>query len=155
MTHFDESWLVAHQAKMSGLRGIPTKPPPLLVEFSIPVATRLPNVAQGHHWKASMDYRKSLLALVAPAVKPWEGHAPMECARITIVRRSIGSPDPGAAMASVKPLVDLLLVRSKTHPHSFGLVRDDSAQHIKLIVSSERVRHRDQQGTDVRIERLS
>jgi hypothetical protein len=151
---FDESWLVAYRARMAGMQGEPTKPAPLLIEFSIPVATKLPNRTQGQHWSAGVAYRKALLPLVAEAVKPWVGHAPMEKARVTITRRSVGVPDQDGCWASAKPLIDLLLARTKIHPHSLGLIVDDAPGQIELTVLSERVRHRDQHETIVRIERL-
>lgn len=154
MSAFDESWLTAYQARMAGLRGEPTKPAPLLIEFSIPVATKLPNRTQGQHWTAGVAYRKALLPLVVEALKPWVSHAPMERARVTITRRSVRLPDADNCTASVKPLIDLLLARTKTHPHSLGVLVDDGPGQIELTVLAEWVRHLDQQATHVRIERL-
>lgn len=154
MSGFDAAWLAAYQARIAGMRGEPTKPAPLLIEFSIPVATRLPNRTQGQHWSAGHAYRKALLPLVSEAVKPWVGHAPMERARVTVTRRSVGVPDTDNCWASAKPLIDLLLARTKTHPHSLGLIVDDAPGQMELTVHSERVRHRDQHETHVRIERL-
>lgn len=140
---------------MAALRGEPIKPAPLLIEFSIPHALKLPNQTNGQFWPAGHAYRKRLLPMVAEAVKPWAGHACMERARLTVMRYSVGTPDPGAVPAAVKPLVDLLLVQSKTHPHSLGLIRDDSPAHIELIAVGVKVSHRNEQRTVVRIERLA
>jgi hypothetical protein len=151
----DAAWLAQHEAKMAGLSGVSLKPPPLLIQFEIPHAMRLPNVSNGKHWSAGVAYRKMLLGLVEPAVKAWAGHHPIERARVTITRYSVGTPDIDGAWGSVKPLVDLLLGKSKTHPHSLGVIRDDSQDHIALAVFVEKVAHRDQQKTSVRIEAIT
>lgn len=154
MPGFDQAWLNVHQTRMATFRGEPVKPSPLLIEFSIPVALKLPNQANGRHWTASYAYRKRLLPMVAGAVKPWAGHLPMERARVEITRFSVGVGDQDNVTASVKPLLDLLLVRSATHPHSFGLLVDDGPDHITLTVIGAKVAHRSEQKTAVRIERL-
>jgi len=144
---WDMSWLKQHQTRMASMRGEPIKPPPLLIQFSIAHALKLPNTTGGYFWPASHAYRKKLLPLVADAVKPWEG-------RVTITRYSVGIPDPGAVMAATKPLVDLLLVRTKTHPSSMGLIRDDSPAHIELIAVGAKAESRKHQRTEVKIERI-
>lgn len=154
MAGFDQSWLSAHNAKMAAFRGEPIKPPPLMVEFSIPVALKLPNRTNGQHWSAAHAYRKELLPLVAEAVKPWAGHLPMERARVTIKRYSVGVCDPDAVPAACKPLIDLLLAPSKVHPHSFGLIQDDSPAHIELVAVGAKAASRAAQRTVVLIEQL-
>lgn len=155
MNGFDASWLRQHETRMASLRGEPIKPPPLLVEFSIPHMMRLPNRTNGNHWSVSHAYRKKLAPLVAEAVKPWAGHLPMERARIMFSRYSVGTPDPDAVHASVKPLLDLLLIKSDAHPHSFGLLTDDSPDLIEYMAVGIKVAHRNEQRTSVRIERLA
>lgn len=150
-----ESWLAAHQAKMAAQRGEPVKPAPLLIDFSIPYALKLPNTTNGRHWIAAHGYRKRLGEMVAEAVKPWQGHAPMERAKVTITRWSVGIADQDGVVASVKPLIDLLLVRSKVHPHSFGLITDDDPKHIELVVTGAKATSRKEQRTHIMIERLS
>lgn len=152
---FDQAWLAQHNAKMAAFRGEPIKPPPLLVEFSIPYALKLPNTTNGRHWIAAHGYRKRLGEMVAEAVKPWAGHQPVGRARVTITRYSIGTPDPDAIGAACKPLIDLLLVKSKVHPHSFGLLVDDSPAHIEFVPVAVKVATRKEQRTHVRIERLT
>lgn len=152
---FDDAWLNAHNAKMAAFRGEPTRPAPLLIEFSIPAALKLPNETNSQHWIKSYAYRKRLVPMVAEAVKPWAGHAPMERARVEITRFSVGVGDQDNITASVKPLLDLLLLRSRTHPHSFGLLVDDSPGHIDLVVVGAKAERRSDQKTAVRIERLA
>lgn len=154
MNAFDESWYRQHQSHMASLRGEPVKLPPLLIEFSIPHAMRLPNVVNGTHWASHVAYRKELLPLVADAVKPWTGHQPIDRAKVTIIRYSVRLCDHDNCVASVKPLVDLLLVRSGVHPHSLGLLVDDGPDHIDLSVSSAKAETRAEVRTAVRIERL-
>jgi hypothetical protein len=152
---FDQAWLAAHQAKMAAHRGEPIRPAPSLVEFSIAYPLKLPNTTNGRHWIAAHGYRKRLGEMVGEAVKPWNGQQPMERARVTITRWSIGVCDADNLVSSVKPLLDLLLVRSKAHPHSFGLIRDDDPAHVELVVLPGKAASRKEQRTDVRIERLS
>lgn len=140
---------------MTVLRGEPIKPAPLLVEFSIPHVLKLPNQTNGYFWPVAHAYRKTLVPLVAEAVKPWSGHQPMEKARIIIMRYSVGVCDPDAVPAASKPLIDLLLVPSKVHPHSFGLIQNDSPAHIELIAVGVKVAHRHEQRTSVRLDRLA
>jgi hypothetical protein len=155
MSAFDASWLAQHQTKMASFRGEPIRPAPLLIEFSIPHALKLPNQTNGRFWPASHAYRKRLLPMVAEAVNPWAGHQPMERARLTFTRYSVGTPDPDAVHGCIKPLLDLLLVQSKTHPSSFGLIRDDSPDLIEYMAVGIKVAHRAEQRTSVRIERLA
>lgn len=155
MNGFDASWLRQYETRMASLRGEPIKLPPLLIEFSIPHMMRLPNRTNGNHWSVSHAYRKYLLPMVSDAVEPWAGHQPMERARLTFSRYSVGFADPDAVHGSVKPLLDLLLVQSKTHPSSLGLIRDDSPMHIEYAAVGIKVAHRIEQRTRVRIERLA
>lgn len=140
---------------MAAFRGEPIKPPPLMIQFSIPYALKLPNTTNGRHWIAAHAYRKRLGEMVGEAVKPWAGHQPMERARVTITRSSVGVPDPDAVGAACKPLIDLLLVRSKVHPASFSLITDDDPAHIVFVPLAEKVAHRSEQRTSVLIESLS
>ena len=154
MTGFSESWLLDHQAKMAALRGLPAKPAPALIEFSLPFLLRLPNRTQGFHWSGGHAYRKLLLGPVAQALAPWQGHQPMERARISVTRHTTRLPDPGAAMASLKPLVDLFLVKSKVHPTGLGVLVDDTPDRLELIAESIQVHSNDQKRTTIRIEKL-
>lgn len=139
---------------MASLRGVASKPAPDRVAFSIPHLLPLPNATNGKHWAAGHAYRKRLLPMVAAYAHLWAGCVPMERARITIVRHSTGEPDEDNLRASVKPLIDLLLVLSKTHPHSLGLVVDDTRWRVEQVVASVRVSKRAEQRTEVIVERL-
>jgi hypothetical protein len=154
MSPFDEAWLASHNAKMARIRGEPTKPAPLLIEFSLPFLLRLPNRTTGQHWSGGHAYRKSLLGPVAQALAPWQGHHPMERARVTVCRFTTRLPDHDGNVASLKPLIDLLLVRSKVHPSSLGIIRDDDPAHLELIALAQRVTNNEHKCTTVTIEQL-
>jgi hypothetical protein len=152
---FDESWLAAHETKMAQLRGEPTKTAPLLVEFSLPCLLKLPNRTLGHHWSKGHAYRKSLLGPMSEALAPWRGHMPIRKARVTVTRYTTGKiPDGDNTTASCKPAIDLLLVRSATHPHSLGVIYDDDPAHLSLIATAERVTRKSDQNTHFRIENI-
>lgn len=151
--HYDEAWLLEHQAKMAGLKSLP--PLPDRIEFSLPFLLKLPRVTMGRHWSAGAAYRKKLAPLVEAAIRPWLGHAPMKKAKVTVTRVSTRWPpcDYDNNVTSTKPLIDLLLVRSKTHPHSFGLLEDDDPDRLMRIISAERCTRIREQHTEVIIER--
>lgn len=151
-----EAQLVQYQGRQRVEAGFPAFPAPLLVEFTIPVMLRLLNVTSRQHWKEGHTYRRHLCNVVGVATGAWRHHAPMERARVTITRRTSGKlPDYDGLTASCKPLVDLLLERSKTHPNSFGIITDDDPARLVLIPLSERVRHRADQLTHIKVENLS
>jgi hypothetical protein len=150
---FTESWLAEYQARMAGMKNLPVLPDQ--IEFSLPLLLKLPNASIGHHWKAAYGYRQKLLPIVTEAVKSWLAHQPMRRARLTVTRVSTASQraDEDNCYASLKPLVDLLLIKSKTHPHSLGILTDDNPDLLEIIACSERCLHRQEQRTEVLIER--
>lgn len=78
---------------------------------------------------------------------------PFQRARITIVRRSVGHPDPDGL--SAKRLLDVLQPLSARHPTGLGIIIDDSAKCLGPTGAEIRAVHvtsRREQGTDVLIE---
>lgn len=154
MVGFDNTWLAAHQAKMAGFRQQAMPPIPDRIQFALPVLLKLPNRTLGQPWQAAYAQRKKLAPMVDEATREWQGRVPMERARVTVTRYSLGVADDDNVAASIKPLVDLLLVRNKTHPSSVGLVVDDSPDHMDIRWGVVRVATRVEQRTEVLIEKL-
>ena len=79
---------------------------------------------------------------------------PMNRARVTIERWSIGTPDMDGLVGGTKDLIDALLPVSKTHPCGLGIIHDDAPAHMDLIVRGVRVSKRSEQCTVVVVEEL-
>jgi Holliday junction resolvase RusA-like endonuclease len=150
---FDEKWYEDYQRKRAG-QGDGVRLPDI-IEFEIPLILKLPNTLSGRHWSAHMAQRTKMKPMLEIALRPFFGCMPMEKASVTITRYSTGStrPDTDNLFASVKSLIDLLLVRSKKHPHSFGLIIDDHPDRLTPHMLSERCATRKEQRTKVKIER--
>lgn len=155
MGSFDEAWLAAYKLRLAGAKSAARLPD--RIEFSVPRLLALPNVTGGQHWTLAVRRRTILAPLVGEALRPWLGCIPMQRARVTVTRYSTGDvrPDTDNAFASLKPLIDLLLVRDKTHPHSFGLIEGDAPHQIFPIALAVRCSTKKDQRTEVVIERLS
>ena len=150
---FSESWLAEHEAKMAGIKGV--RPLPNTIRFAIPLLLLLPNRTNGRSWHQYHRQKTRLRKLMDAEVGRWSGHAPMNLARVTISRFGSGiEPDPDNLMASCKPLIDLLLVKSRAHPHSFGLIVDDAPQFLLPVAFFVQVDHKSEERTEVLIERL-
>jgi hypothetical protein len=101
-------------------------------------------------WTRSRN-RKALAWEVA-ALIPFGSRpsVPFDKAKVTVTRRSTGTPDPDNLLC--KHLLDVLQPYSKRHPNGLGIIRSDANDCITLISKAERVVHKDDQGTDVLIE---
>ena len=154
MNGFSEQWLAEYKARTAKLR---VKPPlPDRIEFMIPRLLKLPNKTIGTHWSESYRQRSQLRTMLEPILAPYIEHVPMERAKVTVTRFSCGAtrPDWDNLAAGAKPLIDLLLVASKTHPRSFGIIQDDGPTQVIPIMFAERVMTRVEQRTEVIIERI-
>jgi hypothetical protein len=164
---FDEEWLARHNAKMAAARRAlqhaftPPPPVPMIIVqppadrigFSLPLLLLLPNRMAGKHWSVAHKQKGELQKHVAIASNLWLDRPPMERARVTITRFCCGvEPDPDNLMASCKPLIDLLLVKSDKHPHSFGLIVDDDKARLLPVAASQRVPRKTDERTEVLVE---
>lgn len=124
------------------------------MSFTLPIALPLLNQMLRKHWAVR---RKERLAL------SWEIHAavskrplrPMKRARVTIERWSIRVADTDNLVASAKNLVDILCLRSDTHPYGLGFITDDSPDLCELIVRGVKAPSRKDIKTVVTIEALA
>lgn len=79
--------------------------------------------------------------------------APFARAKVTIERRSVGTPDQDGLVGGCKDLIDALLPASKIHPCGLGIIRDDNPACMDLVVRGLKVR-RTEQCTVVVVEEL-
>lgn len=137
-----------------------------VIRFDLPDPTPLLNVTLRQHWQKRRQAGKGVawdvrvaMAQAKQAIPP----VPFKRARVTIIRRSVGTPDRDGLVGGVKALVDCLLhpgtprlVRGKMrlpHPTGLGIVQDDGPAQMDLVVRAEKVA-RAAQGTTVIIEEL-
>lgn len=141
--------------------------PGRVICFDLAQPTPLLNVTLRQHWSRRRRKDKGLAWAVKVAIletKQAIPPEPFQRARVTIIRRSVGTPDRDGLIGGVKGLVDCLLhpgpvrmVQGKPralHPTGLGIVQDDSPDHMELVVKAERVRSKAEIGTSVTIEEL-
>jgi hypothetical protein len=160
---FSEDWLAEHQAKMARIKAETLQPPvaglvvplPDRIEFSLPVLLRITSNARDH-WVIALKQRKALAKLMAPYLTPLAGCEPMARARLTITRFTVNPAriDEDNLMISGKACADLLLLPTKTHPNSFGIIVDDKPGQLTRVMRVEKVKQRRLQRTHILIERL-
>lgn len=137
-----------------------------VIRFDLLKPTPLLNVTLRQHWQKRRQAGKGIawdvkvaLMYAKQAIPP----VPFQRARVTIIRRSVGTPDRDGLVGGVKGLVDCLLhpgtprlVRGKMrlpHPTGLGIIQDDGPAFMDLVVRAEKV-SRALQGTTVIIEEL-
>ncbi len=138
-----------------------------VIRFDLPEPTPLLNVTLRQHWQKRRQAGKGIAwevkVAMAKAKQPIPPE-PFQRARVTIIRRSVGTPDRDGLVGGVKALVDCLLhpgpvrmVKGKPrclHPNGLGIVQDDGPDRLELVVKAERVRSKADIGTSVTIEEL-
>lgn len=113
------------------------------------------------HWSARRRELSALSRAVWEAVIVVPGQrlpaAPFKSAKITVVRRSVGSPDPDNLAASVKPLCDVLQPLTPKRKYGLGIIINDGEACLGkgVEVHAERVAHKIEQCTVVMIEGLT
>lgn len=138
--------------------------PGRVLSFELDRPTPLLNRTLRQHWSGRMRDQRALAWAIRVALQGQQLPAqPFRRARVTIVRRSAGTPDHDGLLGGVKSLVDCLLdpgpvtIRNGKarclHPTGLGIVQDDSPACMTLVVQAERV-PKDRQGTSVTIEEL-
>ena len=104
--------------------------------FTLPFALAGLNVRQRKHWGALTSERNELAKEVMAGIRGPRHYPrpPLNRARITVVRCCAQPLDPDNLVASVKPLLDVLCVKSATHPAGLGIIVDDNAKQCELVV---------------------
>lgn len=150
------SWLKQHQTRMAAMRAVDVPvPDPNVVEFTLSAPTKTLNQILRMHWRDRQHYQQQLSGEIGRLTMAQPVRIPFEKCRVTITRYSLKVPDADNLWASAKPLVDCLLVHSATHPQGLGFCRDDSPDHMQMIVKSALVKRSAEQRTHVLIERIA
>lgn len=78
-------------------------------------------------------------------------HFPLERLRITLIRYQRGNPlDPDNAVASAKPLLDVLQPVSEQNRYGLGIIAGDDPKVLtKLVVNCHRIRPGERRGTEI------
>jgi hypothetical protein len=120
--------------------------------FTLPMVTPLLNVTLRTHFRDAKRLQARMSGLLRMASQGRRPATPLQRARVTIERRSTGTPDQDNLVGGVKQLVDVLLVpqvlgvRGRKVRHALGLsfVVDDAPAHLELVVRSVKVKRADQ-----------
>lgn len=150
---WDDAWLHEHESRMAALRLIPARID--LFEFRLPKPFKLLNETMNMHWSTRHRYKQFLARQIAASIDMPALMQPMQRARVTITRYSLGNPDWDNVVGGSKHLVDCLIVRSKTHPTGLGIIVDDDPEHLVRDIQSEVVLMAKEQRTEVKIERIA
>ena len=152
MRGFDESWLKSYEARQAGASATL----PDMIRFDLPFVLPSLNTLIRLHWSQRGKLIRSLSGTVAAlTVDLPRGAAPIDRARVTVIRHAIQEIDPDNLAASAKHLLDVLQPRSERHPHGLGLIAGDDPAHLVLDVQTEPALKRANQRTVVLIERIA
>jgi len=78
------------------------------------------------HFRAYQKERQGWRLMVLSALKGVRPAAPIQRARLVIIRHSAGYLDWDNALGGLKPLLDCLVTASKRNPDGLGLIADDN-----------------------------
>lgn len=94
----------------------------------------------GEAWKSEVGY-------TFMAARPRNLKLPLKFAKITVILSVIHLFDYDGAYSCVKPILDALKVTG-----GVGVIIDDSPQYVDLSVQQKQVRHKADEGVEIRIE---
>jgi hypothetical protein len=124
-----------------------------VIEFAIPEAIPTLNRWQRMHWALKRKTMERLAWLVKVHAGPVG--EPVNRFKMRVIRRSAASKLADPDNLIVKPLMDVLVERSKRNPWGLGLIVDDGPEHVAdLRVEQTKVGSRNHQSTWVRIEEV-
>lgn len=103
------------------------------ITIEIPEATPLLNKWQRMHYQERKRVAERFGWLVRQAYRH-EGD-PIEHCMIHVERHSAGLPDWDGLHGGLKPILDCLVVRTKTNPHGQGIIVDDNPNVIKKLTA--------------------
>jgi len=92
----------------------------------LPAATPSNNTIKDMHFRAYQKERQGWRLMVLSALKGARPAAPIQRARLVIIRHSAGYLDWDNALGGLKPLLDCLVSASKRNPDGLGLIADDN-----------------------------
>ena len=110
-----------------------------MIEFTLPFALPSLNVRDRQHWAVRRRAKGNLRWSVVVAIggSRYLPEAPLPRARVTVTRHG-KAMDTDNLHASVKSLMDVLCVASRTHPTGLGFIVDDAPTFCELIVRQEK-----------------
>lgn len=152
MTGFDAAWLLAYQTKRAAQAAsvVPAATGAITLKLARP--TILLNPLLRLHWRARGLLASSISTELARQIPP--NLQPIQHAKVTISRYSLGEPDYDGAVGGSKLTVDCLLPPSRRHPHGLNVIVDDDPSHLTLVVKSIVVASSKEQRTEILIEPL-
>jgi len=107
------------------------------------------------HWSRRRKKRLALAWEVKVAAMGNIPAVPFARARVSVIRRSVGTPDHDGFVGGLKDLLDVLQPHhEKRRPYGLGLIANDNPGCLVLEPVAKRVGARVYQGTTVIIEEL-
>lgn len=95
--------------------------------FDVPIRLLTINELLRLSWPARRRYIRQVAWAVHLALPVTKRPAkPLERARIRVERHGAGMPDPESLSSTIKPLLDVLQVRSRRHPYGLDVIVDDT-----------------------------
>ena len=130
---------LAALAVLRSVRGGETSGEGGMIEFTLPFALPSLNVRDRQHWAVRRRAKGNLRWSVVVAIggSRYLPEAPLQRARVTVTRHG-KAMDTDNLHASVKSLMDVLCVASRTHPTGLGFIVDDAPTFCELIVRQEK-----------------
>ena len=117
-----------------------------------PVALRRNRETRSHNWRAALIREYQEAVWIAGADHRGDDPYCWWAARLRLTwRHHRQGPDHDNALASCKPLIDVLHCQSK---RSLGLVWDDGPEHLAVELRTEKVQRKQDEGVLVEIERV-
>lgn len=100
---------------------------PYRAHFDVPIRLRTINEMLRMNWAARRRYTRQIAWAVHLALPPHKRPpAPLERASVRVERHGAGMPDPESLGSTIKPLLDVLQVRSRRHPYGLDVISDDT-----------------------------
>jgi len=102
---------------------------PVIIEFELREPTILQNVWQRMHYTKRKDHSSALAWSIRKAAGRRKAKPLNKCI-VSVLRYSSQLPDWDGLYGGLKPLLDCLVVRTKTNPHGLGFIKDDNPNVI-------------------------
>lgn len=99
--------------------------------FDVPIRLLTVNELLRMQWPARRRYIRQIawaVHLALPVTK--RPPKPLERASVRVERHGAGMPDPESLSTTIKPLLDVLQVRSRRHPYGLDIIADDTEKVI-------------------------
>lgn len=103
-----------------------------MIEFTLPYPTPTLNHWQRWHWRKRSLYTSKLAFEIHSIFRSLDLYPdqPIQKCRVNIERHSTQKPDWDGLYGGVKPLLDCLVVNTKSNPHGLNIIVDDNPDVI-------------------------